>query len=189
MTKRILSFLLCAVMLFGLTPYCIAPLAAEESAAEALFQAKASVETRAEVLPLPVKDADWDKALTIDKAENPAHYQSHGKEATVTYSFDKAAKKMTVNVTYNLNSWLGVAALTDKNGKEIMFETDRTYGNAKAGNTLWSFHYAENTSSPAAVKTFTFTVENVTKLPDKYVFYASNMGTQTFFTAKITIDF
>ncbi len=163
--------------------------ASTETAAPAdTAKAIVTVETRAAVLTLPVSDADWNGALTIENAEKPANYDKYGKEASVAYEFDKAAKQLKVDVTFNLNSWLGALALVDADGKTVEFKSDRVWGVAKAGNTLWSHSYTDNGHADA-IKTLSFTVDNVTEMPDKYVLFASNTGTSTQFTAKITIDF
>ncbi len=151
-------------------------------------EAKATVEARAEVLPLPVSDADWAKATTLEKSEKAANYKSYGKEATVSYKYNKDAKTLQLLVTYNLNSWLGKLAVTDADGKELKVTSDRKWGTAKAGGTLWSFSYADN-GNASATKSLLLTVENVTEMPKELVLFASNCGTSTTFTAKINIEF
>ncbi len=150
-------------------------------------QAAVTVEARAQVLPLPVSDAEWANALTIEQSANPNNYRAHGKTAAVTYKFDKAAKKLHLGVDFNLNSWLYDLVVTDAAGRRLTITSDRAWGAAKAGCTLWSHSYADNGYADA-IKVLNLTVENVTELPDKLVLFASNCATNITFTAKMIIN-
>jgi len=142
---------------------------------------KTVVASRGGALTLPVSDADWEKA-------SPAGARPHGKTAEVTYTYSPEKKQLTLYVTYDLNSWLKDLSLVDGAGKEVAFLTDRTYGLAKAGNTLWGFSYADNAHADA-VKTITFVIDNVTELPEKYVLFANNCGSRDEYTVRITMEF
>ncbi len=160
----------------------------EEAPAVAEEKAAVTVDVRAEVLALPVSDGDWEKALTVANSDKAGNYKTFGKTAEVEYAFDAEAKKLRVDVNFNLNSWLFDFMVVDGEGKIVEIKTDRQWGKTGNDYTLWSHQYADN-GHAAAIKTMTFTVNNVTELPDKYVVFASNCGTSNTYTAKITIDF
>jgi len=147
-----------------------------------------TVEARAELLPFPVTDAAWAAALTVNKAENPSLYTRFGKTGQAAYHYDAGTDRLYLSVTYDLASWIGDLSLVDAYGNEIPFRTDRLYGTPKEGNTLWSHSYADSGHADA-VKTLWLFVENVTRLPDKYVLYVRNTGTTAYYTAKLTVDF
>jgi len=75
--------------------------------------------------------------------------------------------------------------LTDANGKEIPFTTDRLFGK---GGTLWHFKYMEQ-GKENAIKTLTLTVDGVKELPDSYTIFLTNHGTSNKYTAKLTLAF
>ncbi len=161
---------------------------AAAAAAAAAPKATATVDRRAEVLTLPVSDADWAKATTIENAEKPANYKNHGKEAEISYTYNAEKKQLEMTVNYNLNSWVYDLVIVDQDGKKVEYKTDREFGKATTGYTLWGHSYADS-GHPAAVKQITFVIDNVEKMPEKYVLFASNCGTGTVYTAKITIEF
>ncbi len=150
-------------------------------------KATATVEARPKVLALPVSDADWQATPTIEASGKTQSYQSHGKTAEVSYVYYDKTDTLQLDVRYNLNSWLYDLVLTDAAGNPVPFQTDRKYGGYNEGQTLWGFTYEANGHADA-VSVISLTVENVPELPDKYVLFASNCGTSTQFTAKITIE-
>jgi len=145
-----------------------------------------TVEGKKQVLDLPVSKAAWDAAPspTADDTKT-GKYKNTGKTAKASYVYDEKAGKLTIDITYDFNFWIQDAALVDKNGKEVAFTTESKFGK---GGTLWHFHYVDN-GAANATKVLTLTVDNVKELPDSYVFYVSNYGTNTVYTAKLTLDF
>ncbi len=145
-----------------------------------------TVEGKKKVLDLPVSKAAWDAAPspTADDTKT-GKYKNTGKTAKASYVYDEKADKLTIDITYDFNFWIQDAALVDKNDKEVAFTTESKFGK---GGTLWHFHYVDN-GAANATKVLTLTVDNVKELPDSYVFYVSNYGTNTVYTAKLTLDF
>jgi len=144
-----------------------------------------TVEGKKTLLDLPATDADWKAAPSLTEEDLTAGYKATANEAEAAYRFDEETGDLTIDITYNFGYWVGDMVLTDANGKEIPFTTDRLFGK---GGTLWHFKYMEQ-GKENAIKTLTLTVDGVKELPDSYTIFLTNHGTSNKYTAKLTLAF